>query len=154
MIYLYLALYSSTASLADVRDSQMRTPLMLASEGGHAHCTNVLLSYTSSVDLCDINMRSALHRGSILEIAFLVFSIGESFDCILASARGFEDCVSSLLEAKASPTRQDFKGKTALHFAAAGGHVNVLKLLIKHCGLQAVINTMVDAQGFTTLHWV
>ncbi len=74
LIYLYLALYSSTASLADVRDSLMRTPLMLASEGGHAHCTDVLLSCTSSVDLCDINMRSALHRGIAYWRLFLSFS--------------------------------------------------------------------------------
>jgi len=73
------AFKNRTANLADVKDKRQRTPLMLAVEGGHAQCTNVLLSSNSQIDLFDIKNRTALHR---------------------AAWRGLEDCVSSLLDAK------------------------------------------------------
>ena len=118
-------------SLADVRDSQMRTPLMLAVEGGYAQCTDVLLGCNSSVDLFDVNRRTALHR---------------------AASRGFEDCVISLLEAKATVNVPDCRGKTPLHLSSAAGHVNVLKLLIQHCNVSVAV-TATDAQNTTPLHW-
>ena len=117
--------------MADVRDSQMRTPLMLAVEGGYAQCTDVLLGCGSSIDLFDMNRRTALHR---------------------AASRGFEDCVVPLLEAKALVDIPDCRGKTPIHLAAAGGHVNVLKLLIEHCH-PSIALTCTDAQNFTPLHW-
>lgn len=104
---------------------------MLAVEGGHAQCTDVMIGCSASVDVVDINNRSALHR---------------------AAVRGFEDCVTSLLEAKASVLLQDSRGKTAVHLAASAGHVNVLKLLLKHCDPIAAV-AVLDAQSCTPLHW-
>ena len=117
--------------MADVRDAKMRTPLMLAVEGGYAQCTDVLLGCGSSVDLVDINRRTALHR---------------------AASRGFEECVLPLLEAKASVHAADCNGKTPLHLSAAGGHVNVLKMLIQHCDPSFALSCT-DAQSCTPLHW-
>lgn len=117
--------------MADVRDAKMRTPLMLAVEGGYAQCTDVLLGCGSSVDLVDINQRTALHR---------------------AASRGFEDCVLPLLEAKASVRIADCNGKTPLHLSASGGHVNVLKMLIQHCDSSFALSCT-DAQSCTPLHW-
>ena len=118
-----------TANLADVRDSRKRTPLMLAVEGGHEQCTDVLLCCNSQIDLFDVNHRSALHR---------------------AAWKGLEDCVSSLLEAKAS-FLPDKTGKTCCHLAAAMGHSHILKLLIQHCDARIIWST--DSRGFHALHW-
>lgn len=104
---------------------------MLAVEGGHAQCTDVLLGCGASVDLYDAEKRTALHR---------------------AASLGFEDCVTSLLEAKCSVLLQDCRGKTAVHYSAAMGHINVLKLLLQNCDPQVAIS-MLDAQNCTALHW-
>ena len=104
---------------------------MLAVEGGHAQCTNTLLGGGASVDLCDADKRTGLHR---------------------AASLGSEDCVTALLEAKASVLLQDCRGKTAVHYAAAMGHVNVLKLLLQNCDPQVAISIL-DAQNCTPLHW-
>lgn len=121
--------------LVDVRDSQKRTPLMLAVQNdneGRKACTDILLSYTSQVDLFDNNGRTALHY---------------------ASCRGFEDCVSSLLDAKASPYQKDFLGKTPFHLAAAMGHLYVLKQLIQQGDDSLVDVKLLDHQSYTPLHW-
>ncbi len=114
----------------------MRTPLMLAVEGGHSQCTDILISCKSQIDLSDANGRTALHR---------------------ASCRGFEDCINSLLEAKASPCPKDCLGKTPLHLAASMGHVYVLKQLIQQCDVMQcgpLINSnLQDSQNYTPLHW-
>ncbi|XP_046445039.1 serine/threonine-protein phosphatase 6 regulatory ankyrin repeat subunit A-like isoform X3 [Daphnia pulex] len=121
--------------LVDVRDSKKRTPLMLAVQNeneGRKACTDILLSYTSQVDLFDNNGRTALHY---------------------ASCRGFEDCVSSLLDAKASPYQKDFLGKTPFHLAAAMGHVYVLKQLIQQGADSLGDVKLLDHQSYTPLHW-
>ena len=104
---------------------------MLAVEGASSQCTDILISCTSQVDLSDANGRTALHR---------------------ASCRGLEECVTSLLEAKASPCRKDCLGKTPLHLAASAGHVYVLKQLIEQC-IPLDASTLQDSQNYTPLHW-
>lgn len=105
---------------------------MLAVEGGHSPCSDILLNCKSKIDLSDVNGRTALHR---------------------ASSRGFEECVSSLLLAKASPLHKDCLGKTALHLASSMGHVSVLKLLIQHCPDTFTDSDLQDCQSYTPLHW-
>ena len=121
--------------LVDARDSQNRTPLMFAVQNqneGRKPTTDILLRYTSQVDLFDNNGRTALHY---------------------ASCQGFEDCVSSLLNAKASLYQKDFLGKTPFHLAAAMGHVYVLKQLIQR-GTDSLIDVkLLDSQSYTPLHW-
>ena len=99
---------------------------------GRKACTDILLSYTSEVDLLDNNGRTALHY---------------------ASYRGFEDCVSSLLDAKAYPYQKDFLGKTPFHLAAASGHVYVLKQLIQQATVSLFDSKLLDNQRYTPLHW-
>lgn len=122
-------------NLLDARDSQDRTPLMLAVQNeseGRKRSTDILLEYASLVDLCDKNGRTALHY---------------------ASCRGFEDCVTSLLDAKASPYQKDYLGKTPFHLAAAAGHVNVLKQLMPQDNEPLVDLKLPDNQHCTPLHW-
>lgn len=104
---------------------------MLAVEGGHAKCTEILLGRQDSVDSGDANGRTALHR---------------------AACRGFEDCVALLLAVKASPFKKDVLGKTPLHLAAAMGYVCVLKQLAQN-GDPPTAYSLQDLQNYTPLHW-
>lgn len=121
--------------LVDVRDSQNRTPLMLAVQNaseGRKQSTDTLLAYGSVLDLFDNNGRTALHY---------------------ASCRGSEDCVTSLLDAKASPYQKDHLGKTPFHLAAAAGNVNVLKQLLSQDNEPLDDLKLLDNEQYTPLHW-
>merc|ERR1719461_2280167 len=67
-----------------------------------------------------------------------------------AAAGGKLDRVKSLVQVGAQPFGSDYDGRTALHLAAAGGHLEILKYLCKHAD-QAHINPQ-DRFGNTPLH--
>lgn len=105
---------------------------MLAVDAGHAQCAENLIRSNANVNLCDVNGRTALHR---------------------ASCRGFHDCVTLLLDAKASPLQKDCLGKTPLHLASSMGHVLVVKQLMQFWPGPITENELMDSQNYTPLHW-
>ena len=50
----------------------------------------------------------------------------------LSAMSGWIDTVNVLLDAGACPTRVNEEGKLPLHYAAGAGHVDVIKILMKH----------------------
>lgn len=50
--------------------------------------------------------------------------------CIQACAQGHEACVKLLLDYGALSSAHKTNGFTPLHYAAAGGHVSIVRLLI------------------------
>lgn len=76
------------------------------------------------------------------------------FDVFSAQAvLGHDDCVTAMLEHKASALCRDAQGSTPLHYAASRGHTEILASLV-----QAAITTdpqdkLLDNKQYTPLHW-
>ena len=69
---------------------------------------------------------------------------------MLASYKGRNDFIDSLLRYRAPVDEQDDQGSTALMYAASGGHVKAVQRLI-HAGAQ--VNMSDKVKGRTPLHW-
>jgi ankyrin repeat protein len=95
-----------------------RTPLMLASEGGHVGVVRWLLDQGATINERDANGYTALSR---------------------ACQEGHAPVVRLLLERGADPTL-DREGSSPLITAACGGHLEVVRLLLGHPRVKANIN--------------
>ncbi|CAE7663017.1 ANKRD50 [Symbiodinium sp. CCMP2592] len=67
-----------------------------------------------------------------------------------AATRDHAEVVALLADAGVDFTVEDRNGKTPLMNAAAGGHSEVVKLLLRNCGCSADAR---DRQGATAMHW-
>uniref|UniRef100_A0A673AYN2 Ankyrin repeat domain 52 n=1 Tax=Sphaeramia orbicularis TaxID=375764 RepID=A0A673AYN2_9TELE len=109
--------------LEEVESNIPVSPLHLAAYYGHCDALRLLCETLVSLDVRDIEGQTALH---------------------LAAKRGFTQCVEVLLKHQASYTVKEHKHKrTALHAAAAEGHVDCLLLipLTGVCSLFVVCRT-------------
>ncbi|XP_037088742.1 serine/threonine-protein phosphatase 6 regulatory ankyrin repeat subunit A-like [Pollicipes pollicipes] len=114
------------------KDGTGRTPLMLAVENGSAELVLLLLVHGARPGLADAEGRTALFR---------------------AAASGAEESVDALLSCTdCDPLARDVLGKTAVHLAAAAGHVLVLGSLLQAVG-RGRVDDLLDEQGCTPLHW-
>jgi ankyrin repeat protein len=111
----------------EARDADGQTPLLLASEGGHASVVRTLLAKGANIDAEDARGRTALH---------------------LASRGGHVDVVRLLLARSADVTVKDADGRTALHLASIGGYTEVVRLLLEVEGID--VNAS-DADEWTAL---
>ena len=112
--------------LSDVntQDDEGNTACMLAAEGGHTLCLQLLIKFGCDVDLKNIYGRSA---------------------CMLASKVGHASCLQVLLDENCNIDMQDNNGMNACMFAALNDHPNCLKLLLsRHCLVDAF-----DTHGMT-----
>lgn len=76
----------------------------------------------------------------------------EVFDTLhLASLVGDVDFVELLLEKGASLDSRDPNGRTALHFACMGGHLELVHLFVGKLGADTTIQ---DSYGCIPLHWL
>lgn len=68
---------------------------------------------------------------------------------------GHQEVVQLLLEQGANVMFQDGSGKTALHLAAACGHVPCCDTLLMHCkpSQRELLLSSQDNQSCTPLHW-
>uniref|UniRef100_A0A8D0CQ79 Ankyrin repeat domain 52 n=1 Tax=Sander lucioperca TaxID=283035 RepID=A0A8D0CQ79_SANLU len=106
------------------------SPLHLAAYYGHREALRLLCETLVSLDVRDIEGRTALH---------------------LAAQRGFAPCVEVLLKHQASYTLKEHKRKwTALHAAAAEGQMDCLLLLVNGEQSADIIDSP-DTQGQTAL---
>jgi ankyrin repeat protein len=146
----------------DAQDGTGRTPLIMASMGGHkgASCEGAareLLARGARQELQDIYGRAALHmsaeygQADIIEL-LCAAQCGPPVDVdvqdkdgrtalIIASVSGREGAVRALLAGGARQELQDSRGEAALHVAAEFGHADIVELLCAAPGLQ------VDAQN-------
>uniref|UniRef100_A0A8D3CGR9 Ankyrin repeat domain 52 n=1 Tax=Scophthalmus maximus TaxID=52904 RepID=A0A8D3CGR9_SCOMX len=138
--HLELLLEISFNCLEEVESNIPVSPLHLAAYYGHREALRLLCETLVSLDVRDIEGRTALH---------------------LAAQRGFAPCVEVLLKHQASYKLKEHKQKrTALH--AAGEHVCVSALMLATLGrhtdcvhilLEKGANAdAADIKGFTALH--
>ncbi|KAK5912274.1 hypothetical protein CesoFtcFv8_002166 [Champsocephalus esox] len=128
--HLELLLEISFNCLEEVESNIPVSPLHLAAYYGHCDALRLLCETLVSLDVRDIEGRTALH---------------------LAAQRGFPPCVEVLLKHQASFSLKEQKRKwTALHAAAAEGHMDCLLLLVNEEQSAEVIDSP-DTQGKTAL---
>lgn len=106
------------------------TPLILASQRGHADVAALLLDRHAAVDLLDANHRSALSH---------------------AAASGHAEIVDRLLGFGAAVDPVDDQGRTPLHWAVARGAESVALALIE-AGADANHLCPKEPAGYTPLH--
>ncbi|KAK9516224.1 hypothetical protein VZT92_024167 [Zoarces viviparus] len=133
----------SSGSPADVSDGNGFTPLHVAAAHGHSSCVEVLLSAGAAVDS--------------------VAAEGGQTSLFLACEAGGLDCVRVLLSAGADRSRITTDGCTALHAAVRSGHVDTLRLLLRHpavtpdplpaaLALPAALLNQANSDGWTAAH--
>lgn len=66
---------------------------------------------------------------------------------------GHDDCVTVLLEYKASALSRDTQGSTPLHYAASGGHTKILASLVLAAMATDPQDKLLDNKQYTPLHW-
>lgn len=74
--------------------------------------------------------------------------------CVCVQAvTGHEACVEALLQHGASVCVRDSRGRSAMHLAAACGHIAVLGSLLQAAHSQNIMPVIMDRCGYTPLHW-
>ncbi len=120
------------AAINEVGGCYGRTPLHWAAHKGHIKAVKVLLDYDADVNVIDTACGTSLYY---------------------ASSQGYEEMVAILLSSGAyvglTIERGALAGKTPLHGAAEGGHIEIVKVLVAH---GAKINA-IDKVGLTPLHF-
>ncbi len=66
---------------------------------------------------------------------------------------GHDDCVTALLEHKASALCRDAQGRTPLHYAASRGHTEILASLVQAAMATDPQDKLLDNKQYTPLHW-
>lgn len=92
-------------------DGDSETPLAMAAEGSHVDAIDVLIALHANLD----------GRG---DNGYGYAPLG------LAAEKGCIECVQHLVAAGAKLDRRDSLGMTALNYAAAGEHIEIVKLLL------------------------
>lgn len=141
----------------DQQSNRGQTALMLAAAGGHRGAVRELLLAGSSTHLTDVNGYNALHHavcsGSVQTLACVLaacrpppaaldayWNAKAPTPLVLAVASGAGDMAACLLHAgwpllgRSRSPMGDYAPQwcTALHVAAAGGHVSLLRALLAH----------------------
>ena len=132
------------------------TPLILAINAGYCEIVNILLMNDASVNQEDEKGKSplflAVEKGNI-EIVKLLVLYKAQIDCLsdfphrggifalmYASQHGHADLVKILLDAGARADRCTYYRSSALSFAAIGGHLDVVTLLLANKATTTTIN--------------
>ncbi|KAF3433964.1 hypothetical protein FNV43_RR25067 [Rhamnella rubrinervis] len=129
--------------LLDMVNAAKESPLFLAVEGGFFNIAKHILEYFPSAKCSGPNEMNALHAAVIRTHHGVIRThhahLGhlEATELLLRSG---PNCIAYL---------QDEEGMSALHIAAKGGHVNVMKEIIRQ---NPDACDIVDSRGWTPLH--
>ena len=125
----YMGLYEATRMLlqlgeplktrVNARDTNNRTPLHLASEGGHAGIAGVLIKFGADVDAQDNDTMTPLH------------SVSQYYWGDNSRIFRITKTAQVLLEHGASVHARDKNGQIPLHTASYHGHSRIVALLLK-----------------------
>ncbi|XP_059190607.1 cortactin-binding protein 2 [Centropristis striata] len=139
----------SSGTPADVSDENGFTPLHFAAAHGHSSCVEELLSAGAAVD------------------SAAAAAAGGQTSLFLSCEAGRLDCVRVLLNARADRSHTTADGCTALHAAVRSGHVDTLRLLLRHptqgdptvtpdppasLALPAALLNQANSDGWTAAH--
>ncbi|XP_075245472.1 uncharacterized protein LOC142339358 isoform X2 [Convolutriloba macropyga] len=123
-------------------DNLKLTPLMRACELGHVAIAQLLIRHGAKITQQDREGRYPLHWacfGGNLRMCELLVVHG-NVNCSdhmgrtplqYAAQKGFNNCISLLIQHGADPNLQDAQGRTALHWSCSLGHLDVVRLLLK-----------------------
>eukprot|EP01088_Endostelium_zonatum_P000966 TRINITY_DN11243_c0_g1_i1.p1 TRINITY_DN11243_c0_g1~~TRINITY_DN11243_c0_g1_i1.p1 ORF type:complete len:991 (-),score=275.21 TRINITY_DN11243_c0_g1_i1:161-3133(-) len=125
----------------DCKDYDDGTPLHNAAFAGNLECVEVLLNHKANVNEEDDRGQTPLHIAASSghqEIARLLINSGAMIDTQndqgkspLHIAVEYPECVKALLDGNAEVDCKDFKGRTALCYAAMVGNTESLTVLIR-----------------------
>ena len=139
-----------------------RTPLHLASQGGHEQVASFLLERGADPSAQDKDGSTPLHLVSLWghgEVAHMLIERGadpsaqdedEKTPLHLASREGHVEVAHMLIERGADPSAQDDDGKTPLHLALQWGHGEVAHMLME----RGADPSAQDEYGRTPLHLI
>jgi len=132
----------SEGSLINAEGAEGRTALQLACFDGHLETVEWLIEQDAEIDHHDDFGRTALMYAATGDNAATVKALlaagadvgliegEEHFTALMyAAAEGQAEVVRILLDAGADATRQDIDGETAIDFARANGHNDVVQML-------------------------
>ncbi|XP_063718896.1 inversin-like isoform X3 [Symsagittifera roscoffensis] len=127
-------------------DNMKLTPLARAAELGHVAIAQLLIKHGAKLKHQDREGRYPLHwacyGGSLRMCELLVVGQQQSVDVNCsdhlgrtplqyAAQKGFNNCISLLVQHGADPNLQDAQGRTALHWSCSLGHLDAVRLLVK-----------------------
>uniref|UniRef100_A0A8C4HH88 Ankyrin repeat domain 52a n=1 Tax=Dicentrarchus labrax TaxID=13489 RepID=A0A8C4HH88_DICLA len=153
---LHQQLYCSShqrLSEANARDKFWQTPLHVATANRATRCAEALLTQLSNLNMADRTGRTALHHaaqsGTNCGASFALISlfvaiiavnlsnkhiihVGDHTDmCVFVFPLGHSEVVKLLVSRSADKSCKDKQGYTPLHAAAASGHIEIVKYLLR-----------------------
>uniref|UniRef100_A0A8C2ZX97 Ankyrin repeat domain 52 n=1 Tax=Cyclopterus lumpus TaxID=8103 RepID=A0A8C2ZX97_CYCLU len=152
--HLELLLEISFNCLEEVESNIPVSPLHLAAYYGHCEALRLLCETLVSLDLRDMEGRTALHlatRGGVCNVCGGAAEASSLLHTEGAQAQGQMDCLLLLVSGEQSADiidSPDTQGQTALMLAALGRHTDCVHILLEK-GAKA---DAADKKGFTALH--
>lgn len=126
-------------------------PLYLAAHNGHVEIILLLKSRGARLKLRPSTQPAKLGDNTWIALlnqpwrAWLLHAIGYELDLYAAAAYGFEDRLRKILREHPDKVDGEISSLTPLTFAARGGHLNIVKLLIDR---GAKVNPKVERGGW------
>mmetsp|Transcript_24624 Transcript_24624/g.36263 ORF Transcript_24624/g.36263 Transcript_24624/m.36263 type:complete len:2041 (+) Transcript_24624:160-6282(+) len=136
----------SDVIIANLRDSDEKTPLHISAGYGDTKMSRLLLSHGADLSLRDKHQKSAIHLcaacGHKICLSFLLDHGGDSYlDSVdgegntalhYAAANGHLACARLLLETAANPVARNNRGKTPYNLSSERGHQQICDLLMEY----------------------
>ena len=145
----------------NIRNKDGQTPLLLAVHKGFTEAVSTLLEYGADPDLPNVlggtPLSLAINKKNINIVIELLKkadskkgNIRDVTPIHSASAMGFTEAVTALLEKGADPCAKTDEGNTALHGASGGAHIEVLTALLSRVDKDKL--DIPNKKGQTPLH--